>query len=390
VKNQKANWTRVGFSEVVERVIETAVPSHDESKSYIGLEHLDSDSLSVRRWGSEVKLVVPKTRIKKGDVLFARRNTHLRRCAVAPFDTCFSPDGYAFRSKSSSLLQSFLLYVVASDAFMEFAIERSAGTHSKRVKWSDLLDYQFGLPPIEDQRRIVGVLLAIHLLESHLEHLRLALDVTETAMLNSAFGPTYDHPTLGAPLVVLGDLADVRTGLAKGRRADTTTTTRPYLRVANVKDGALDLSEMKEIVVEPDKVERFSLRHADVLMTEGGDLDKLGRGTVWQNEIEGCLHQNHVFAVRADDTRLDPWYLAALARSPYGRSYFLRCAKRSSNLASVNKAQVASFLVPLRPLQQQKLWLQQYLALRELQTSAARRVVASHYLMKKILELNGI
>ena len=95
-------------------------------------------------------------------------------------------------------------------------------------------------------------------------------------------------------------------------------------------------------------------------MTEGGDLDKLGRGTVWQDEVPGCLHQNHVFAVRTNSSRLDPQYLAAIARSHYGRSFFLLHAKRTSNLASVNKGEVSSFVLPLRPRAVQRAWLSDY------------------------------
>src|SRR5689334_11161743 len=109
-----SGWTRVAFGDVVERVSEAGVPNSEESRTYIGLEHLDADSFAVTRWGSDIPLVVPKTRIKKGDVLFARRNTHLRRCAIAPFNTYFSPDGYAFRSKSPHLVQDLLPYIVSS------------------------------------------------------------------------------------------------------------------------------------------------------------------------------------------------------------------------------------------------------------------------------------
>ena len=164
----KKGWTRVAFGDVVEKVNETGVPTGDESRTYIGLEHLDSDSFTVSRWGSEVDLVVPKTRIKKGDVLFARRNTHLKRCAVAPFEAYFSPDGYAFRSKSPALLHELLLYIVASDGFMSYAIEHSAGTHSKRVKWTDLMRYEFALPPLDEQRRIAEVLSVVRVLDDSL------------------------------------------------------------------------------------------------------------------------------------------------------------------------------------------------------------------------------
>ena len=160
--------------------------------------------------------------------------------------------------------------------------------------------------------------------------------------------------------MTLSDVAEIQAGLAKGRRPDGATTTRPYLRVANVEDGRLDLRDVKEIVVRECNVNKYTLRRGDVLMTEGGDFDKLGRGAVWQEEVAGCLHQNHVFAIRTDPKRLNPWYLAAIARSQYGRSFFLRNAKRTSNLASVNRGEVSGFQIPLRSLDGQLTWLSDY------------------------------
>lgn len=155
-------------------------------------------------------------------------------------------------------------------------------------------------------------------------------------------------------MVPLRDLAAVRTGLAKGRRAPARPVRLPYLRVANVQEGRLDLADVKTIEVEAGRVERFRLRRGDVLLTEGGDYDKLGRGTVWQGEIERCLHQNHIFVVRVDPSRLDPWFLAALTASPYGRRYFRNAAKRTTTLASISATQLQSFPVLLPPLAEQR------------------------------------
>jgi type I restriction enzyme, S subunit len=196
----KNGWTQVFFGDVVERVHETGVPTSDESRIYIGLEHLDSESLTVTKWGSDVALIVPKTRVKKGDVLFARRNTHLRRCAASPFDTYFSPDGYAFRSKSEALLQDLLLYVVASDDFMTFAIEHSAGTHSKRVKWGDLMRYEFALPPLEEQRRIAGALGAMEEARARLTHVEGTIQGLRISHLNDFFEPRFRD---GVPLTTV-------------------------------------------------------------------------------------------------------------------------------------------------------------------------------------------
>lgn len=169
------------------------------------------------------------------------------------------------------------------------------------------------------------------------------------------------HPTESdatqAPLIAtvpLSAVAEVRTGLAKGKSGLTNPIELPYLRVANVQDGHIDLTQVKRISVESKSVSRYSLQAGDVLLTEGGDIDKLGRGAVWAGQIAPCLHQNHVFVVRPAKEVLDSYYLAAVAASDYGRRYFLSCAKRTTNLASINSTQLKAFPVPLRPLPEQQ------------------------------------
>lgn len=152
----------------------------------------------------------------------------------------------------------------------------------------------------------------------------------------------------------LDQVADVRTGVAKGKTGLKNPVSLPYLRVANVQDGYLDLTEMKEIEVEATDVERYSLRAGDIVLTEGGDFDKLGRGTIWRGQVSNCLHQNHVFAVRVTSPHLMPEFFAMQAGSKYGRDYFLSCAKRSTNLASINSTQLKQFPVLLPPLPEQQ------------------------------------
>lgn len=158
----------------------------------------------------------------------------------------------------------------------------------------------------------------------------------------------------GWDLVPLSKVATVKTGLAKGKVVNGDTLELPYLRVANVQDGHLDLEVIKTITVSPKDVARFSLLPGDVLFTEGGDFDKLGRGTVWRGEIPTCLHQNHVFAVRPLPSRLLPEFLAALASSAHGRRYFQLSSKQSTNLASINSTQLKEFPVPLPSLDLQR------------------------------------
>ncbi len=152
----------------------------------------------------------------------------------------------------------------------------------------------------------------------------------------------------------LEDVADVRGGLAKGKQPNGKVVSRPYLRVANVQDGYLDLRVMKEIDVQIKEIERYLLEIGDVVLTEGGDFDKLGRGAVWKGQVQGCLHQNHVFAVRTDRNMLLPDFFAAQSASHYGKLYYLTCAKRSTKLASINSTQLKQFPVLLPPIPEQR------------------------------------
>ncbi|MFB6889220.1 restriction endonuclease subunit S [Kitasatospora sp. NPDC056327] len=160
----------------------------------------------------------------------------------------------------------------------------------------------------------------------------------------------------GWELVRLGYVARLQNGLTVDAKRDITgdVVTRPYLRVANVQAGSLDLGTVTEISVPRSVAHRCTLRPGDVLMTEGGDLDKLGRGTVWQGELEWCLHQNHVFAIRPDPQRLSGRYLAYLTQSLYGRCYFESTGTRTTNLASTNSSKIQSFPLPLPPVDEQR------------------------------------
>lgn len=149
--------------------------------------------------------------------------------------------------------------------------------------------------------------------------------------------------------------ATIKSGITLGKsyRKDTVLIERPYLRVANVQGGYVDLNDLATIEVTPDEDLKYRLHSGDVLMTEGGDRDKLGRGCVWHGEIEPCLHQNHVFAVQTNETILLPEFLEYLTASDVGRSYFDITAIKTTNLACTSSSKVLAFTIPLPPIEEQ-------------------------------------
>lgn len=153
------------------------------------------------------------------------------------------------------------------------------------------------------------------------------------------------------PLKFLGE---VRSGVAKGKdHGDSDTVSLPYLRVANVQDGYIDLTEVSNIEVSKSDANRYLLRKGDVLMNEGGDNDKLGRGAVWEGQVEPCIHQNHVFAVRLYDVELASW-VSAFTSTDAARTYFYLRSKQSTNLASINQSNVRELPVPMPPEEERR------------------------------------
>ncbi|MBX3642044.1 MAG: hypothetical protein KF720_03125 [Rubrivivax sp.] len=147
-------------------------------------------------------------------------------------------------------------------------------------------------------------------------------------------------------------IARVQTGVAKGK--DNTghqTVMVPYLRVANVQDGYLDLEDIATIEIPADDLPRYRLQAGDVLMNEGGDFDKLGRGHVWDGSIDPCIHQNHVFAVRPFG--VSSQWLNLVTGSAYAQFYFMSRSKQSTNLASISSTNVMELPVVLPPAKEQ-------------------------------------
>ena len=152
----------------------------------------------------------------------------------------------------------------------------------------------------------------------------------------------------------LGEIAEVVGGVTKDtkKQSDPSLPEIPYLRVANVQRGYLDLREITKIRVPESTLAKLRLLPGDVLLNEGGDRDKLGRGWVWDGQIPNCIHQNHVFRARLHEETLLPRFLALYINDP-ARQWFDQHAAQSVNLASISLSTIKQLPVPLPPLNEQ-------------------------------------
>jgi type I restriction enzyme S subunit len=236
-----------------------------------------------------------------------------------------------------------------------------------RASWDFIGNLPVARPPLDEQERIAAFLDAeLKKLDVMIAEKRnMASLAREKRQAYISFAVTCGLDTAAAKkasgfdwignvpdhwaVVRLKFLARVQSGIPKGRSMDgKESITVPYLRVANVQDGFLDLTQVSTIEIAPQELARFLLQHGDVLMNEGGDFDKLGRGQVWRGEIANCIHQNHVFAVRPHSVQSE--WLALITTAHCGRFFFMSRAKQSTNLASISSSNLRELRVPMPPV----------------------------------------
>lgn len=267
---------------------------------------------------------------------------------------CVSPI-YTVFSCSPEIDVNFMYRVLKSDALLaEYGVHDQASVDRRgAVRYGDFKRIEVDLPPLVEQQRIAEILdevdAQIQRAVARQEKLAVVTAAATAALMRSA------SEAASVEWTILEEVADISAGVTLGTdEPGDGAVALPYLRVANVQEGHIDISDVKTVIVRSSDVERFSLAKGDVLLTEGGDLDKLGRGGVWDGRIDPCLHQNHVFKVRCQSAVYRPDFLAAYLASPRGKSYFLGVAKQTTNLASINSSQVKKMPVPIVPLAEQE------------------------------------
>jgi len=266
----------------------------------------------------------------------------------------------------------FAYYALISEKGRQYFEATAKGVGYPAVDDRDFNSFLMPLPPLAEQERIAAYLDAscaaldaavaakrrqlgtLDALGKSIIQRAVTRGVSARVSLQSTGNAWLEQIPSGWKLICLKRIAEIQGGLTLGKQYEGPLIERPYLRVGNVQDGHLDLTDVSVIELPASVAVGVELRPDDVLMTEGGDLDKLGRGYLWKGEIPGCLHQNHIFAVRCFLHRLKPMFLAYVTAAKYGRDYFEATGKKTTNLACTNANTVGEFPIPLPSLTEQE------------------------------------
>jgi type I restriction enzyme S subunit len=330
-----------------------------------------------------------------GDLVFSKIDARNGAVGLIPGDitkAVVTSEYPVFVPKADKLRAAYLNYLLRADHFKADLQRKASGTSGrKRVTPEGFLRLVVPVPSLAEQDALVATYAEALTRAENLTHEADVLERAGWQAFEAALGltplpPAPDRPVFLArfrdverwspesilralnqptstaavwPMVPLGQVGKVTYGLQKSPANRPATHGRPYLRVANVQRGMLDLREIKHINVPDEEMPKLRLEVGDLLLCEGNSPDLVGRGAIWRGEIADCVHQNHVLRARLDQSKLLPEFVLAVINSSYGQAYFRSKAKRTTNLASINSKEVASLPVPLPSVSDQRALLKE-------------------------------
>lgn len=333
------------FSDLAYNITDKKMPEPGDEKTYIGLEHLDSGSLAVTRWGGEIELKGQKLVMKKGDILFGRRNTYLRRAAIAPHDGIFSAHGMIFRPKTEVIDPDYFPFFIASDYFMNAAIRISVGSLSPTVNWKTLKDLEFDIPTLEQQRESAKILKAANELKESYQALLLKTDDLVKSQFIEMFGLPEGN-THEYEIGTIGDVVkDVHYGTAKKASEDGRYI---YIRMNNITyDGELDLSDIKRIDVPEKDLAGCMVQEGDVLFNRTNSKDLVGK-TCHFTGNEPMIIAGYIIRLRMNGKVL-PEYVSTFMNLDRSKKLLYSMAKGAVGQANINAKEVQSIPIVIPP-----------------------------------------
>ena len=344
-KNLKPGWKVWRFDQMATNVnVRIDNPSESGMEHYVGLEHLDADSLKIRRWGTPDDVEATKLMFKQGDIIFGRRRAYQRKLGVAEFDGICSAHAMVLRAKPDVVLPEFLPFFMQSDLFMNRALEISVGSLSPTINWKTMAAQDFTLPPMAEQKRLVELIGSIAALEEELRTAEREADQLQKAAMQDLL----DADLNGWPTKPIGQVLKVTTGGTPSRNNATFWNGDiPWVKTGEVNYYVIDSTE-ERISAEGLKGSAAKLCPPNsVLVALYGQGPT--RGRVGMLGIEAAVNQ--ACAAIYPNPDFDPsfvyYYLS-------GKYQSLRAMAQGAAQPNLNLAMIKGFVIPTPTLEEQK------------------------------------
>lgn len=295
-KNLKSGWRRVKFGDVVRlSKARCADPLAEGVERYVGLEHLEPGDLRIRSWGNVADGVTFTSVFQPGQVLFGKRRAYQRKVAVADFSGVCSGDIYVMEAKDArELLPELLPFICQTDAFFDHAVDTSAGSLSPRTNWKSLADFEFNLPPMPDQQRILQLLLVTgDSIETYRQALRCHERIRQATLDDLLAGNPYTSKSngglpIGWKMQALENICDLINGFGF-KPQDWRESGLPIIRIQNL-NGSAQFNYFNGIVDR-----KFHVGKGDLLFAWAGVPGVSFGAHIWNGQ-DAVLNQ-HIFRV---------------------------------------------------------------------------------------------
>jgi type I restriction enzyme S subunit len=349
-----ASWDQTCLDDVIEVVSGLVDPNEQPYAEWphVGGDNIESHTgkLGVLKKSKDLGLISGKYAFGNEHVLYSKIRPNLNKVAVPDFEGVCSADMYPLKPRNGSITREFLAYLLRAAHFLDYALKHSTRTNIPKLNRKALLAYSFPLPPLAEQKRIAEILDAANALRAKRRESLAQLDTLLQSTFLDMFGDPITNP-MEWEVVKTADVGSVQGGLQVTSKRRSLPIERPYLRVANVYRGHLDLGEIKTIRLTEAEERRTKLEAEDVLIVEGhGNKEEIGRCARWDGSVEQCVHQNHLIRLRCDRSRVLPLYFETYLNSEGGRRGLTGTSRTTSGLNTISVSKVKATLVALPPL----------------------------------------
>ena len=312
----------------------------------VGLEHLIPEKITLTAWSEDSENTFSKM-FHKGDILFGRRRAYLKKAAVAPFDGICSGDITVIQANPEKIIPELLPFIIQNDTLFDFAVGKSAGSLSPRVKWQHLKNYEFELPNMDKQRELAELLWAMDATKKSYQELITATDELVKSQFIVEFG-LPDENDHGYEIGSIGDVVcDVHYGTSKKASEDGEYT---YLRMNNITyDGVLDLSDTKKISLPDKELTGCIVKKGDVLFNRTNSRDLVGKTCVF-NQEEPMIIAGYIIRLRMNG-RVLPEYLSTFLNLKSSKKMLMEMAKGAVGQANINAQEVQSIAMIIPPME---------------------------------------
>ena len=385
----KSSWQKLPFGEIAQSIGERVDPTKTDLETYVGLEHIDPESIHIKRFGKREDVSGTKLRCYPGDVIFGRRRAYQRKAAICEFDGFCSAHSLVLRAIPEVIDPKLFPFFLHSDQFMHRAVDISVGGLSPTINWTKLKKEEFLLPPKDQQAKLAELLWASdEMLQLKHDLGKQLHDSAQALFYNEIFEPTdeldkhFGHFKPKHEVVKVGDHIELlQYGISESLDEAVGI---PVLRMNNLQNGKLDLTDLKYLDVAMSDLEGIILEKGDVLFNRTNSFDLVGKVSLFDSDLT-CSFASYLLRIKTNIATLDPRYLNFFFNSELGKSKIRKYRTPGVSQSNINAQNIRLIRMPLPSIELQHELMQRLSKMEEAEVSGSQESTIAKQLLKSLI-----